>query len=255
MANERLRRAIIDADLTVAQLAAHVGVDPKTVERWITKDRIPHPRHRVRSSRRLSVDEAELWPLAADDGHARAASEAELIRLYPHRGVVPKDLWYELLDSAKQAVDMLVYAGLFLPDGHADLATLVADKARQGTRMRLMFGDPESPALQQRGVEEGIGEGLSARAKLSLAYLEDAFGVPGLEVRLHTTTLYNSIFRYDDDMLVNMHTFGAPAAQSPVLHLRRIPGGRLFDHYLKSLERVWERARPVTGPERSGQAT
>jgi hypothetical protein len=32
-------------------------------------------------------------------------------------------------------------------------------------------------------------------------------------------------------MLVNAHVYGAPAAHSPVLHLRRLPGGRLFDHY------------------------
>ena len=43
-------------------------------------------------------------------------------------------------------------------------------------------------------------------------------------------------------MLVNAHVYGAPAAHSPVLHLRRLPGGRLFDHYQASFERVWEQA-------------
>jgi hypothetical protein len=33
-----------------------------------------------------------------------------------------------------------------------------------------------------------------------------------------------------------------PAAHSPVLHLRRLPGGQLFDHYQASFERVWEQA-------------
>jgi len=27
-----------------------------------------------------------------------------------------------------------------------------------------------------------------------------------------------------------------------VLHLRRLPGGQLFDHYQASFERVWEQA-------------
>ena len=39
---------------------------------------------------------------------------------------------------------------------------------------------------------------------------------------------------------------GMPAGQSPVLHLRRLSGGRLFDHYMASFERVWQGARPVT---------
>jgi hypothetical protein len=61
--------------------------------------------------------------------------------------------------------------------------------------------------------------------ELSLAYLDEAIGIPGVELRLHTTTLYNSIYRFDGDMLVNAHAYGSPAAQSPVLHLRHLPGG------------------------------
>jgi 8-oxo-dGTP pyrophosphatase MutT (NUDIX family) len=36
---------------------------------------------------------------------------------------------------------------------------------------------------------------------------------------------YNSTDRFDDDLLVNAHVYGTPAAHSPVLHLRRLPGG------------------------------
>ena len=62
--------------------------------------------------------------------------------------------------------------------------------------------------------------------------MRDAFDQPGIAVRLHGTTLYNSLYRYDDHLLVNTHTYGVAAGQSPVLHLRRSPGGRLFDHYM-----------------------
>ncbi len=44
-------------------------------------------------------------------------------------------------------------------------------------------------------------------------------------------------------MLVNTHVYGAPASHSPVIHFRRLAGGRLFTHYLSSFERVWEGAR------------
>jgi hypothetical protein len=71
---------------------------------------------------------------------------------------------------------------------------------------------------------------------------------PGVELRFHATTLYNSIYRFDDDMLVNAHVYGAPAAHSPVLHLRRLPGGRLVDHYQASFERVWEQASADSVP-------
>jgi hypothetical protein len=107
-----------------------------------------------------------------------------------------------------------------------------------------LFGEPSSQVVADRGEEEGIGDGLLARIRTSLRYLRAAPAVPGIEVRLHATILYNSLYRFDDDLLVNMHVYGAPAPQNPVMHLRRVPGGRLFDHYLDSFERVWAQAKP-----------
>jgi hypothetical protein len=130
--------------------------------------------------------------------------------------------------------------GLFLPDGYPEIAKLLASKAERGTKVRLTLGDPDSEAVRRRGEEERIGDGLAARVRLGLMSLREAIGAPGLELRFHTTTLYNSIYRFDDDMLVNAHVYGAPAAHSPVLHLHRLPGGQLFDHYQASFERVWE---------------
>src|SRR5664280_712310 len=86
---------------------------------------------------------------------------------------------------------------------------------------------------------------LDARVRLSTTYLTAALGTPGVQLRHHATTLYNSIYRFDDQVLINTHVYGAPAVQSPVMHLRRVPGGRLFGHYLESFERVWETATPV----------
>jgi len=156
---------------------------------------------------------------------------------------VPAQLWHRLIDAAREDIDILVFAGLFLPDGYPQLAKELASKAESGARIRLAFGDPDCDAVRLRGAEERIGDGLAARIRLSLTYLEEALVVPGVELRLHTTTLYNSIYRFDDDLLVNTHAYGAPAAQSPVMHLRRLPGGRLVDHYRSSFERVWELAQ------------
>jgi hypothetical protein len=64
-------------------------------------------------------------------------------------------------------------------------------------------------------------------------------------VYFHRTTLYNSIYRFDDEMLVNTHLYGVPAAYAPMLHLRRLPGGDLFDTYATSFQRVWSRSVSV----------
>lgn len=245
MANERLRRAIQAAGLRLDDFADHVGVDVKTAERWITKGRVPHAGNRAETARLLGVDELELWPQVADGNNGRSASDGELVRLYAHRGAVPHDRWYGLLESTRKRLDLLVLAGLFLSDGRADFGTLVRRKAEDGVQVRLLYGDPDSDAVVIRGAEEGIGDGLAARIKLSLAYMREAFEAPGVEVRLHATTLYNSLYRYDDELLVNAHAYGVAAAKSPVLHLRRLPGGRLFEHYMASFERVWQTALPL----------
>ena len=44
--NERLRAFLLERGQTPDKLAEHVQVNAKTVERWITKGRIPYRRHR-----------------------------------------------------------------------------------------------------------------------------------------------------------------------------------------------------------------
>ena len=246
MANERLRRAILDAGLSSHDVAMEVGTDAKTVERWINNGRIPHPRNRAGAARVLGVDELVLWPELAE-ARARAVARSEVLQVYPHRGAVPPASWYELLSAAEEHIDVLVFAGLFLADGRADLPVLLQAKADEGVPIRLLLGDPGSDVVARRGAEEEVGDALAARIRLSLAYLEPVLKVTGVELRLHGTTLYNSIYRFDGDMLVNTHTYGAQAAQSPVMHIRQIAGGRLFPHYLESFEKVWELARPFAG--------
>ena len=108
----------------------------------------------------------------------------------------------------------------------------------------MLYGDPESDVVAARGEEERIGSNLAARIRMSRTYLEEALGAPGVELRIHHIVLYNSIYRFDDEMLVNTHVHGFPAGQNPVLHLRHIEGGRLFDHYLDSFQLVWDSAEP-----------
>lgn len=163
---------------------------------------------------------------------------AEIVRIYPNRGAVPGELWRSLLNSTREHLDVLVFAGLFLPDGHADFVALLRQKVQAGVKIRYLLGDPESEAVALRGHEEGIADGLAARIRITLTYMAGLREVPGAEIRLHSTALYNSIYRFDGQMLVNAHVYGAPAAHSPVIHLRQTPGG-LFEHYAASFDQVW----------------
>ena len=92
MANERLRGCLAAAELTTVDLAAHVGVDVKTVERWIAKGRVPYRSHRTATTALLRTTEAFLWPEVLDDPRAASTRRAEPAPLYPNRGAVPAEL-------------------------------------------------------------------------------------------------------------------------------------------------------------------
>ncbi|MCL8026043.1 helix-turn-helix domain-containing protein [Nocardioides bruguierae] len=248
MGNERLRLAIAEHDLTTATLAEQLEVDRKTVERWVSSSRVPYPRFRTQVSKILGLEEAYLWPdRDLSESQLNQASRREIVEVYPNRGAVPHGLWRRLIDEASEQVDMLVFAGLFLVDSHPDLPEQLALRARDGLRARLAYGDPASPVVEQRGIDEGIGMDLGARIRISLAAMAPAVGVEGINVRLHETVLYNSIYRFDDEMLVNTHLVGSPAPRNPVIHLRQVERGQLFSHYLESFEHVWESAEPLVG--------
>ncbi|WP_049575007.1 helix-turn-helix domain-containing protein [Streptomyces sp. SBT349] len=244
MSNEQLRTAMLARGLTVRDLAERLKVDPKTVERWITQGKTPYRRHQYATAVELGVDAALLWP---DDSRTVAGaadlSKAEIVTVYPHRHVVPKDLWREIYGRAERHLDALVYAGGFLSEDPLFFAML-GEKA--GTaQIRMLLGDPDCPAVTQRGIDEGhMIMGPKIRNAL-VHYRPLMSSHPQIGFRLHNATLYNSIYRGDDEMLVNTHVYGIGAYLAPVLHLRRLPGGGLFDTYAQSIEQTWSRARPV----------
>lgn len=244
MANERLRAAVLAAGLTIEDVAVRVGVDPKTAERWVNQDgRTPHRRTRRSLSQLLSVDEVHLWPSLADDVRTPPNTASELVHLYPTRSAVPWDVWTGLINGASAHMDVLVFSGQFLVEQH-NILPIVKEKAAAGARFRFLVGDHTAAAVIQRAQEEGTTGGLEGRVQMMRRYLQEVAGLDGVEVRIHGTILYNSIYRFDDEMLVNGHAFGALAGQNPVLHLRRLPGGLMWDHYARSFEHVWDLARP-----------
>ena len=237
-----LRRALAESRLREVDVAEALGVDPKTVQRWLA-GRLPQPRHRWGLADLTQRHEYDLWPQLA--GALAPSINREILATYTHRGAVPRDLWRQLFASSKSEIGILVYAGLFLAED-IDLVRIMRDKAEDGVTIRILLGDPDSEHVALRGAEEGIHEAMAAKIRnVIVLYRLLLVDLPTVEIRLHTTVLYNSIYRADDEMLVNPHVYGTAAAQSPVLHLQRHSDSDLFDTYADSFERVWTAAKPL----------
>ncbi|WP_143043837.1 hypothetical protein [Nonomuraea jiangxiensis] len=87
---------------------------------------------------------------------------------------------------------------------------------------------------------------MAARTKNALVLYGQLASVNNVEIRTHQTVLYNSIYRADDDLLINTHAYGTPAAQAPVIHLRAHGPSAAAATYLGSLEDIWACAK-LTG--------
>ncbi|MFB7618410.1 helix-turn-helix domain-containing protein [Kitasatospora sp. NPDC056181] len=255
MANERLRGAVLASNLTIEEIAQRLGVSSRTVERWIEEkdQRRPYRRFQYALANLLQCNLSDLWPDEQSSSKTAEAGRAELVKLYPHRAVVPKELWTSLYEKATQRFDLAVYAGFWLSEDPL-FFRLIREKAQAGVPVRLMLGDPDCVGVAQRGADEGIGPAMAGKIRNALANYAPLFGLPGVEFRLHSTTLYNSLYRADDEMLVNGHVYGVGAYLAPVLHLAQIPGGELFSTYAASIERIWEGARTITSPALESEA-
>ena len=84
--NETFCRALLRAGLTEDDLAARLGVDPKTVRRWVEGRAMPYRRHRWALAALLSTAETDLWPQLRS---SRPKPE-EVVAVYPHFSAVHK---------------------------------------------------------------------------------------------------------------------------------------------------------------------
>jgi transcriptional regulator with XRE-family HTH domain len=245
VSNDRLRTTLRSSGYSATGLAEHLDVDPKTVQRWVTRGRTPHRTTATRAAKLLNVPPAWLWPdlEEAESG----AGNGEVIGFYSHRAQVPKSLWLEMLVGSRHSIDLVTYAALHLVEDHPETVEILKHKAANGVRVRIALGDPDTPEIQLRGREEGMLDGIVGRVRMANAYYASLGNAPGVELNLHTTTLYNSLYRYDDQMLVNHHVYGTHGYMAPVLHLRRSEHADLFDMYSRSFDLIWAESYPTEG--------
>lgn len=245
MPNERLRAAILTRHFSPDDVADRVGVDVKTVERWIA-GRIPHRQTRLKLAALLGEDEPYLWPEGLGEAQRRDVANAEILEVYPHRSLVPADLWAEMFGRAKAEIGILVHAGGFLAE-NANVHRILRRQAADGVRVRMLLGDPDSPEIHRRGDEEGLGEGVAYKVRNAMALFRPLLDLDGVVLRFHRSTLHNSIFMADDELLINAQIYGVSAPMTPLLHLRKVAGAQLVTTYQRSFEKVWSEAKDWGG--------
>jgi transcriptional regulator with XRE-family HTH domain len=243
MGNERLRQAVIAAHVDIDTIAEATNVDPKTVQRWLS-GRVPHARHRWKVAELLKEHEDFLWP-ADEDVIPATAHTSEVIAAYAHRSDVLAHAWWQLFLRAKEQIDLLGYAMLFLPEQHPYLVDLLKEKAQASCKVRIAIAEPSSEDVRRRDEEERLGGTLPARIRTTLYHFRDLHNRDDIEVGYHATPMYNSIFRCDNEMFVTPHLYGLHGSKAPLLHLRRLGPHGIFENFATHFERIWATTIPV----------
>jgi len=243
--NESLRAAMAAKGIEIEVLVRGVGVDPKTVQRWLG-GRVPHPRHRWTICDILSQSEQELWP-GVGLGASGAPHTSEIVAAFAHCADAPSQLWTGMLERVRTNVDLLGYAMLFFPEQHPGLTNMFKDKCAAGLRVRIALADPDGPEVTARDGLEVLGGTLPGRILSTVRHLEPLFTTSGVEIRYHSVPLYNALYRFDDQMLVTPYLYKLHGYQHPLLHLRRLGPAGIFESYAQQFEAIWTDARAVAG--------
>jgi hypothetical protein len=156
MGNERLRNAMQAAHMDIYITSKKVGVDPKTVQRWL-QVRVPHTRYRWKVAELLKEREDFLWPPDERKTAAATAHTAEVVAAYAHRSDVPTEMWWQFLSQAKEHIELLGIALLFLPEQHPYFVDLLKEKTASGCKIRIALANPTSVTVRMREEEEQPG--------------------------------------------------------------------------------------------------
>ncbi|MFE5290307.1 XRE family transcriptional regulator [Nocardia sp. NPDC056611] len=239
----RLESAMLRAGIDSAALAAAVKVDVKTVNRWLA-GRVPHRRTRLQVAEALGETEEALWPASRPDSQPGAPATAEVLGAYAHRAEIPSDLWVSLVYKATERIDIMGYAYPFVFELLPKASELIAAKANSGCVVRLGFADPDCDHVMERDALEQMGGTLPGRIRNALSMLGPLADTPGCSIGLHAAHLYNSVFRFDSEMIVTPYLFRARGYQHTALHLRRLSPHGIFESYADQFEQIWGTTAP-----------
>ncbi|WP_285758108.1 XRE family transcriptional regulator [Nocardiopsis ansamitocini] len=238
--NEALRQALANTHLTDAEVATRLGVNPKTVRRWLFGQR-PYPRHQLAVAELTGASRAELWP-ENKKTDLKHSDSTESEHIYPHRWTIPHQVWLNFFKSAKDQIGILAYSSFFLFDDPEILQTFIR-KAQSGVTVKIALGSPGSFHVKNRGDEEKIGNSMQAKIKNALILSQHLQKVEGIEIRTHDTILYNSIYQSDQRLMINPHIYGAPASNAPVIPFSKSTEREMYSTYTKSFNLVWENSK------------
>jgi len=228
MADTNLKDALRRAGMTPEEFAEVVGVDPKTVQRWVAGRHHPVSPASRDHRPRADLSEHDLWPehapppapgFAPSELDLAAGSEVAGTWGYHTDEDAPEPIAF--LSEHAGRIDLLEnFRGIQLTP---DLARSLAEPAAAGRQIRILTNRP-------------------------IRRVEPLLGHPQVEIRF-VEYLEHSLLRAGDAMLLALIVDYEADQPPPLLQLHRTAHGGLFARLLDNLDRIAENAKgPLTAP-------
>ncbi len=226
MENEQLRTAITRAGLTLEEFADIVQVDVKTVQRWIAGRATPYRRNRASVASALDTTERALWPDAVPAPATPVAREpatdepSDVIAGYAFSSDPRAPNAAELLGTAVERIAILMPGPVFPPG----VVELLRARAADGCDISIIIDEPD-------------------------LRVEALLDIDAIEIRAPRAGAAHTLYRADDEILLALRHVSFPDQSPPLIHLRRVTPGALFDRFTHDFNHRWDEATPLTSRE------
>lgn len=189
MENERLRAAITRSGLTLEEFADIVGVDVKTVQRWL-RGRKPYAGNRGTVATALDTPEHELWPDTVPPPSEPPEREqptplvTDVVAGYGH--TTDRDAPHpdDVLRSATERIELII------PNVVSGIVDLVLTKPTDDCHVRAIVENPDGQ-------------------------VEPLLGIDGIEIHASPGGEEFGLYRADDQMLLVLPVSVSSASQHP----------------------------------------
>jgi len=256
--NVALAQALAAKNMTPRTLARALGINVKTVERWIDGAAVPQKANARPAADALGIPVQMLWPELAElhPGASGLADPppptADLTAVFLTRNEFQNTITTDRLFGSATTICVSGLSLNMLCQGYRDVE--IARLLRAGTTIRALFLDPDGRHIGYREEEEEYQPGvLSNLTRTNIATLVrigvrlPAEAAANLQIRTYDEPLRFNLTLVDDTGIVQPylpHGRGLDAPTFMIENTHDAPG--LFEVFTEVFEDYWNRGEPIT---------
>jgi lambda repressor-like predicted transcriptional regulator len=241
--------ALKERSMSKGEFCREADIDWKSLNGYIDGSINPRDANKNKVAKALGLERHQLWP---EDGPVKTVAYNEIVNAWSHRSESPMDLWWNLLQGAKECIDLLGNAMQFLHEDHSEVVTLLKSKAIERCKVRIIIPSPEIRVEQDRAIRNEFAKHMSILSTFRALHKDRAGSMPAPgripQLRYQKSPIQYSMSRFDDDMLVSTNLYNQHGRDAPLfqLHLDKDKTNGIFTVYAQNFEEIFQDAVPCS---------